>query len=439
MKINWNEEKTEKYFILFGKIMLVAILVFNAWLTYKCYFNFMRSDESSELVYAKLLADEGKIITANWKGSTELEILNNQLVYSLLFHFTSSFKAVRILGQMILSCILVGCYYFFLRGIDCKKASARFWKSAFVLLIPLSDAWLFLVMKAYYIPAVSISFITFGFIMRMLDADTSKKKILLTVSGCVLAFVSSLGGIRHIELTYFPLFLAFCWKWWNDHEKGRWKETLWKLPKGMKCSLIWLGAAGIGYICNISILSKIYQYDSNMPMAFGDTIPLESFENLINAYWKVTGYGGAKELISIGGICNAISVVCGILLIGIMVCMAIKISEKTEKEQIAFGTILLTFALSIFLYFVINMIEPRWLVCSIAPMILMMILLDYMPFRKQYSLLCVIYLIVCLFFLGQENIMLYGIINRMKDSDKCMIYLWKKIILLAMLRSVREI
>lgn len=62
MKINWNEEKTEKYFILFGKIMLVAILVFNAWLTYKCYFNFMRSDESSELVYAKLLADEGKLL-----------------------------------------------------------------------------------------------------------------------------------------------------------------------------------------------------------------------------------------------------------------------------------------------------------------------------------------------------------------------------------------
>ena len=156
MKLNWSKEKTEKCFILFGKVMLVAIILLNAWMTHKYYFNFINSDDASELVYARLLAREGKIISSTWKGSTEIEILNNQLVYSLLFHFTSNFQVVRIVGQMILSGIFLGCYYFCLRGIDSEKASARFWKSAFLLLIPVSRAWLFLAMKAYYIPAVSV-------------------------------------------------------------------------------------------------------------------------------------------------------------------------------------------------------------------------------------------------------------------------------------------
>ena len=54
--MKWNREQTEKYFVLFGKIMLVAAIVFNAWLTHKCYFNFLLSDDSSELVYSRMLA-----------------------------------------------------------------------------------------------------------------------------------------------------------------------------------------------------------------------------------------------------------------------------------------------------------------------------------------------------------------------------------------------
>ena len=154
--MEWKQEKTEKYFVLFGKIMLVAVILFNAWLIHKCYFNFMRSDDASELVYSRLLAREGSIISSNWYGSTELEILNTQLIYSLLFHFTSNFQVVRIVGQVILTLIFLASYLFCLRGIDPEKAESRFWKTAFLLVIPISDAWIFLIMKAYYIPAVAV-------------------------------------------------------------------------------------------------------------------------------------------------------------------------------------------------------------------------------------------------------------------------------------------
>ena len=64
--MKWNREQTEKYFVLFGKIMLVAAIVFNAWLTHKCYFNFLLSDDASELVYSRMLAQEGSIISSKY-------------------------------------------------------------------------------------------------------------------------------------------------------------------------------------------------------------------------------------------------------------------------------------------------------------------------------------------------------------------------------------
>ena len=174
--MKWNREQTEKYFVLFGKIMLVAAIVFNAWLTHKCYFNFLLSDDASELVYSRMLAQEGSIISSNWYGSTELEILNTQLIYSLLFHFTSNFQVVRIVGQVILTLIFLASYLFCLRGIDPGKAGERFWKTAFLLVIPISDAWIFLIMKAYYIPAVAVSFVGLGLACRIRKEEVSKKR-----------------------------------------------------------------------------------------------------------------------------------------------------------------------------------------------------------------------------------------------------------------------
>ena len=102
-----KEEKIERGLLLFGKIMLVTVVLVNAWVTYRYYFNFVTADDASELVLSKMLAAEGGVLSTNWHYSTELEILNTQLVYSFLFRFISNFKVVRILGQVILSGIFL--------------------------------------------------------------------------------------------------------------------------------------------------------------------------------------------------------------------------------------------------------------------------------------------------------------------------------------------
>lgn len=193
MGMEWNREKTEKAFVIFGKVMLVAVVILNAWLTYKCYFNFLRSDDSSELVMSRLLSKEGGILSGNWYYSTELEILNTQLVYSLLFHFTSDFKFVRIAGQIILTILFLGSYYFCLYSMDSQKAENRFWKTAFLTILPISSAWIYLIMKAYYIPITGIGFLALGLACQAQKEGLSKKrKAVLFALGSVLAFVSCL-------------------------------------------------------------------------------------------------------------------------------------------------------------------------------------------------------------------------------------------------------
>ena len=47
------------------------------------------SDISSEMVLANLLAEEGSVLSQNWYYSTELRVLNTNLVFAPLFHIFS--------------------------------------------------------------------------------------------------------------------------------------------------------------------------------------------------------------------------------------------------------------------------------------------------------------------------------------------------------------
>lgn len=171
-----REKKVERLFVWFGRFMLFAAIVVNAWCTYKYHYNFINSDDGAELILSHMLAQEGGILSKNWHYSTELEILNTQLVYAMLFRFTDDFLTVRILGQIILTCLFLASYYFCLHSIDDKKAGGRFWKTAFLMLLPISGEWHFLIMKAYYIPFVGISFLSLGFACQMQNENMSRRK-----------------------------------------------------------------------------------------------------------------------------------------------------------------------------------------------------------------------------------------------------------------------
>ena len=76
-------------------VVLAAEILVSMYFIYRFGMNNIDADNSSEMVLAKLLAEEKTFLSTNWFYSTELRVLNTQLVLSMLFRQDSGEKARR--------------------------------------------------------------------------------------------------------------------------------------------------------------------------------------------------------------------------------------------------------------------------------------------------------------------------------------------------------
>ena len=148
-----------------------ALLLAAAWLAVcfaaaciyaaKCGTYFIDADMSSELVLARQLSREGGVLSKNWYYSSELRVLNNQLVFAPLFALSDNWQLVRTLGTAITLAVMTACYIFMARGTGLSWTGT--FASAGVLLLPLSDSYTYAVLTGlFYIPHICISFLLFG-------------------------------------------------------------------------------------------------------------------------------------------------------------------------------------------------------------------------------------------------------------------------------------
>ena len=166
----------------------------------------INSDHSSELVLGKLLADEGGILSTNWFYSTEVRVLNTQLVYKALFTFTDDFHLVRYLGCLINSLILAlsGGYLVFTMGL---RKYIPFIMG--ILLLPISYQYFDIVLfGSYYVPHIAITFVFLGFMFMVLRCKKLWAKIVYLCLASALAFVSCLGGLRQLCILFAPMMMA---------------------------------------------------------------------------------------------------------------------------------------------------------------------------------------------------------------------------------------
>lgn len=74
--------------------------------------NLINSDMSAELILARELVSERKLLSNSWFYSTELRLLNTQLIAVPLFMIFDSFKIVRVLQIIILNTCMLWAYCF---------------------------------------------------------------------------------------------------------------------------------------------------------------------------------------------------------------------------------------------------------------------------------------------------------------------------------------
>lgn len=148
------KKKSKKELLMAGGLaleILVVLLFLNARIN-----ALLDSDMSSEMVLAQLLAKENAALSTHWYYSTELRVLNTQLLYAFFFKLSNNWHWIRMASIICLWCIIIGIYYFWACAEGCKK---YFLITALLLLAPISeDYFRFVLAGVYYIPHIAIAF-----------------------------------------------------------------------------------------------------------------------------------------------------------------------------------------------------------------------------------------------------------------------------------------
>lgn len=303
------------------------------------------ADMSSELVLSELLAREHSLISKNWLYSTEIRVLNTQLVYSFFFLFTHNYMVVRVASRFAFIIILGLCFFYF-----CYQAGLKKWAPylAAFLFLPFSrDYAEFVLLGDYYIPHIAISFLSLGLVFKT-EKGSGKSKIIAFVFLMLLSFIAGLGGPRQVFIFYLPLFLTALLR---SYQTRRFK---------LRSVYPTFLASVTGYLLNAKLLSKSYTFSSWDSLNF-QGYSAELFGRIINGLLKATGFCEG-EVFSYNLIRN---LVCFAILAGLIlyVVFAMRSSRKLpEEEKITFLYFSLAFVVYALLYTFTDMnYEDRYL------------------------------------------------------------------------------
>lgn len=218
---------------------------------------------------ANLLAQEGCVMSTNWYYSTELRVLNTQLVMAPLFRLFTSWHTVRVVGSVVLILLYLAAWFWFGRSAKLKYSGLL---GAGLLVLPYGALYRQYVLEGlYYIPHIAISFVVLG----VRGAHSARRRRLAPAAGMVLfSFAAALGGPRQLFILNIPLTVAAALLCWLDAPPA---DTLrqklanaWRTPGGalLVPTLAADAAALAGYLVNAKVLAEKYHFQDQGYVAF---------------------------------------------------------------------------------------------------------------------------------------------------------------------------
>lgn len=267
LQTNGAKQKRTTYMIL----LLCAAVCFALLVVDWCCWapNRLDADMASEQLLANLLAQEGGVMSTNWYYSTELRVLNTQLVMAPLFRLFTSWHTVRVVGSVVLILLYLAAWFWFGRSAKLKYSGLL---GAGLLVLPYGALYRQYVLEGlYYIPHIAISFVVLGCAVRILRGG----RRLAPAAGMVLfSFAAALGGPRQLFILNIPLTVAAALLCWLDAPPA---DTLrqklanaWRTPGGalLVPTLAADAAALAGYLVNAKVLAEKYHFQDQGYVAF---------------------------------------------------------------------------------------------------------------------------------------------------------------------------
>lgn len=321
------------------RVFCILLLLFSLVMTFRTAWvvstTLLDSDTSSELILGRKLAREGGIMSSTWLYSTELQVIDSHVLYSLLFRVFTDWSLVRFIGSVLMNLMMLGAFAYLSRqaGIPFN----RFCVGGAALMLPFSIPYGRIILyHNYYSFHVFFSFLMVGLYLgavRRLREKRWKHWSFWTVLVflALTAFVTGLAGVRHLMICIVPLAATavlcalLC-------EKGTGKETgLARRSAGILLSLIPLAFAGIGYLINLNVLENRYTFTN-----FSDqTISMGGFADLHKVIYNIfvdLGFQDFQKLFSMEGMLG----IAGVIVWIVFVILAVHTARHTEEPSARF-------------------------------------------------------------------------------------------------------
>lgn len=281
----------KKHSDLIGYIVLALFFVYMMFQIYPRLYYSMESDMSSELVLAKLLASEKAIISKNWYYSTEIRVLNTNLVFMPLFLITDNWLTVRMVGMGILIIILFLSYYYLARQLNMKHIP---WIGFMIVGTISKDYYKVVTLDSCYIPHIVISFLSMGLLISIHSELNRNKKIIKSVVLMLLALGAGLEGARLVFLTYMPVVVAAI-MYYFFNQLDNLKEGKFEFKKDyielIVIAILTFAAGFIGALINGKVLRNLgYSFQSGGLEVFYAPFSFEQLATVINGWLYALGY-----------------------------------------------------------------------------------------------------------------------------------------------------
>ena len=292
-----NSAAISRASLAFAGLLLVFIAVFS----YRHGHQWLDSDHSSEMVLAKLLAEEHSLVSQNWHYSTELRLVYQTLfsvpLFALLGRF-NNWALIRALTIALNNITLIASYFFFMK--QTKTQTKWICISTLFLLLPLPGGhWGIVTFGGYYIFFIAQMFCCLGFFLRILSSAEKAEPLKITlILFSALSIVLGIQGIRALLCVHIPLLLACVYAFWSNRSK--------KLPLALGVYGFLL--CGLGFFINYVLHIK-YSFHSFENMRLEDlarNLPVKTGQ-IIAALPAFFGFTPGRSLLSAQGIFGVFS------------------------------------------------------------------------------------------------------------------------------------
>ena len=329
-----NESKTIP---VVKRILCVALLIFALVLTFRTAWvvstTLMDSDTSSELILGEKLAREGGIMSTSWNYSTELQVIDCQIIYSLLFRMTGDWSLVRFWGSVIMELMMLGGFAYLAR--QARIPVNRFCVAGAALMLPFSIPYGRIVLyHNYYAFHITFSFLIVGlYLGAVRRLKEWKRWSFWAVTACLAltAFGACLTGVRDLMISIIPLMVTavICamMKEKNSEEGGQLRQE----APSLLLTLVPLAGGGIGYLVNLKVLAEQYVFQdfSNQTITMGDFSHV--YKVIYNTFVDL-GFQDFQALFSMEGLLG----ICGIIAWIVSLILAFHTARKTEEPNARF-------------------------------------------------------------------------------------------------------